>query len=83
MAGLGGCPYAPGASAMWRLKMWFMLEGMGYETGVDLNKIIAAGQFITNAAQLTNHSMVAKAMLSAADAIAGNVRVYRYSQIIR
>lgn len=69
VAGLGGCPYAPGASGNVATEdVVFMLEGMGYETGVDLNKIIAAGQFITNAAQLTNHSMVAKAMLSTAEA---------------
>ncbi len=42
--GLGGCPYAPGASGNLATEdLVYMLHGMGYETGVDFDKLIAAG----------------------------------------
>ena len=42
--GLGGCPYAPGAAGNLATEdLVFMLEGMGVRTGVDLDKLIAAG----------------------------------------
>jgi hydroxymethylglutaryl-CoA lyase len=44
IGGLGGCPYAPGASGNLATEdLVYMLEGMGYETGVDFQKLIAAG----------------------------------------
>lgn len=46
-AGLGGCPYAKGASGNVATEdVLYLLNGMGIETGVDLPKIISAGQFI-------------------------------------
>lgn len=46
-AGLGGCPYAKGASGNVATEdVLFMLHGMGIETNIDLKKIIAAGAFI-------------------------------------
>ncbi len=46
-SGLGGCPYAPGASGNVATEAVVeMLRGMGYETGVDPVKIAAAGKFI-------------------------------------
>jgi hydroxymethylglutaryl-CoA lyase len=43
LAGLGGCPYAPGASGnVVTEDLVFMLESMGFETGIDLTKLIAA-----------------------------------------
>lgn len=43
LAGLGGCPYAPGASGnVVTEDLVFMLESMGFETGIDLPKLIAA-----------------------------------------
>ena len=43
LAGLGGCPYAPGASGnIVTEDLVFMLESMGFETGIDLEKLIAA-----------------------------------------
>jgi hydroxymethylglutaryl-CoA lyase len=44
IGGLGGCPYAPGASGNLATEdLVYMLHGMGYETGVDFRKLIAAG----------------------------------------
>jgi hydroxymethylglutaryl-CoA lyase len=44
IGGLGGCPYAPGASGNLATEdLVYMLEGMGLDTGVDLDKLVAAG----------------------------------------
>jgi hydroxymethylglutaryl-CoA lyase len=44
IGGLGGCPYAPGASGNLATEdLVYMLHGMGYETGIDFEKLIAAG----------------------------------------
>jgi isopropylmalate/homocitrate/citramalate synthase len=48
VAGLGGCPYAPGAAGNVATEdVVYMLDGMGIETGVDLQKLAAAGRAIT------------------------------------
>jgi len=45
IAGLGGCPYAPGAAGNLATEdLVYMLQGMGIETGVDLDKLIEAGR---------------------------------------
>lgn len=45
--GLGGCPYAPGASGNLATEdLLYMLDGMGIETGVDLAKVAEASKFI-------------------------------------
>lgn len=45
--GLGGCPYAPGAAGNLATEdLLYMLHGMGIRTGVDLEKVVAATQFI-------------------------------------
>jgi len=45
--GLGGCPYAPGASGNLATEdLLYMLHGMGIETGVDLSKVVEASRFI-------------------------------------
>ncbi len=47
VAGLGGCPYAPGASGNLASEdLIYMLHEMGYETGVDLERAAEAGDFI-------------------------------------
>ena len=49
VAGLGGCPYAKGASGNVASEdVLYMLDGLGIETGVDLGKLIAAGRFISD-----------------------------------
>jgi hydroxymethylglutaryl-CoA lyase len=45
IGGLGGCPYAPGASGNLATEdLVYMLRGMGVETGVDLDRLVAAGE---------------------------------------
>ncbi len=47
-SGLGGCPYAKGATGNVATEdVLFMLTGMGIETGVDMLKLLAAGNFIS------------------------------------
>jgi len=44
IGGLGGCPYAPGASGNLATEdLVYMLHGMGHETGIDFEKLVAAG----------------------------------------
>lgn len=46
--GLGGCPYAPGASGNLATEdLLYMLDGMGVETGVSLGKVVEASRFIS------------------------------------
>lgn len=47
LAGLGGCPYAPGASGnVVTEDLVFMLESMGFETGIDLTKLLGARRLL-------------------------------------
>ncbi len=62
VAGLGGCPYARGASGNVATEdLVYMLNGMGIQHGVDLNKLIAAGDYITTALGRQTGSKVAVA----------------------
>ncbi len=62
VAGLGGCPYAKGASGNVASEdVLYMLNGLGIETGVDLDKLIAAGAFISDAIGRPTASKVARA----------------------
>ena len=64
-AGLGGCPYAKGASGNVATEdVVYMLHGMGIQTGVDLDKLAAAGNFISESIGRPNMSKVASAMAS-------------------
>jgi hydroxymethylglutaryl-CoA lyase len=50
VAGLGGCPYAPGASGNVASEdVVYMLHGLGIETGVDLDALANAGAYISEA----------------------------------
>ncbi len=65
IAGLGGCPYAKGAGGNVATEdVVYMLNGMGIKTGVNLEKLIAAGQFICEYLQQTTRSKVALAYRS-------------------
>ena len=47
LAGLGGCPFAPGASGnIVTEDLAFMLESMGFDTGIDLDRLVAAREFL-------------------------------------
>jgi len=49
VAGLGGCPYAKGATGNVATEdVVYMLEGMGIDTGVDMDKLLEAGKFISD-----------------------------------
>jgi len=63
VSGLGGCPYAPGAAGNVASEdVLYMLNGLGIETGVDFDKLVAAGRFITDAIGRAPASKVAQAM---------------------
>jgi len=65
VAGLGGCPYAKGATGNVATEdVVYMLHGMGIETGIDLPALVDAGQFISDFLVRPSHSRVARAMLN-------------------
>jgi hydroxymethylglutaryl-CoA lyase len=70
VAGLGGCPYAPGASGNVATEdLIFMLEGLGIKTGVDLHRAVAAGLFISSRLGRATRSKVAQAMLASGEIV--------------
>ena len=65
VAGLGGCPYAKGATGNVATEdVVYMLHGLGLDTGIDLDKLIDAGQYISDFLQRPSNSRVAKALLT-------------------
>jgi hydroxymethylglutaryl-CoA lyase len=65
VAGLGGCPYAKGATGNVASEdLVYMLHGMGIDTGMDLDALIDAGQFISDALGRKPQSRVATAVLN-------------------
>lgn len=67
VAGLGGCPYAPGAAGNVASEdVLYMLDGLGIETGVDLDRLAAAGRFICAALDRPPASRVARALAARA-----------------
>jgi hydroxymethylglutaryl-CoA lyase len=65
VAGLGGCPYAKGATGNVATEdVVYMLNGLGIETGIDLDKVIDAGEFISVALGRMSNSRVARAILT-------------------
>jgi hydroxymethylglutaryl-CoA lyase len=65
LGGLGGCPYAPGATGnIVTEDLAFMLEAMGFETGIDLDRLIAVRELVHQALpQVEQHGAIAKAGL--------------------
>ncbi len=60
VGGMGGCPYAPGASGNLATEdLVYMLHGMGYETGIDWPLLVAAGEL---AERLVGHKLPGKAL---------------------
>ncbi len=65
VAGLGGCPYAKGATGNVATEdLVFMLHGMGIETGIDLDLLVDAGKFISDFLQRKPNSRAAQAILN-------------------
>jgi hydroxymethylglutaryl-CoA lyase len=65
VAGLGGCPYAKGATGNVATEdVVFMLHGMGIETGIDLERLLDASAFISGFLERVPNSRAAKALLT-------------------
>ncbi|WP_312305319.1 hydroxymethylglutaryl-CoA lyase [Diaphorobacter nitroreducens] len=65
VAGLGGCPYAKGATGNVATEdVVYMLHGMGIETGIDLDQLIDAGAYISDFLGRKPQSRVAVAVLT-------------------
>ena len=65
IAGLGGCPYAKGATGNVATEdVVYMLHGMGIKTGIDLDKLVDAGQFISEFLGRKPNSRAATALLN-------------------
>jgi hydroxymethylglutaryl-CoA lyase len=65
VAGLGGCPYAKGATGNVATEdVVYLLHGMGIETGIDLDKLVDAGQFISDFLGRKPNSRAATALLN-------------------
>ncbi|MAA70883.1 MAG: hydroxymethylglutaryl-CoA lyase [Bermanella sp.] len=63
VAGLGGCPYAKGASGNIATEdVLYMLNGMNIDSGVDIDQVIATGQWICELLQRENQSKVGLAL---------------------
>lgn len=63
VGGLGGCPYAPGASGNVATEdLVYMLNGMGIQTGLDLDRLVDATNFVSTALGRPPGSRVAQAM---------------------
>ena len=65
VAGLGGCPYAKGATGNVASEdVVYLLHGLGIDTGIDLDKLIDAGQFISDFLGRKSGSRAATALLN-------------------
>ena len=65
IAGLGGCPYAKGATGNVATEdLVYLLQGMGIETGINLDKLVDAGQYISDFLGRKSGSRVAVALLN-------------------
>ena len=65
VAGLGGCPYAKGATGNVATEdVVYMLHGMGIETGIDLDRLVDAGRYISDFLQRKPNSRAATAILN-------------------
>ncbi|KTC73045.1 hydroxymethylglutaryl-CoA lyase [Legionella birminghamensis] len=65
VAGLGGCPYARGSAGNVATEdVLYLMHGLGIETGIDIYKIVAAGDMICKILGKKNQSKVATALLA-------------------
>ncbi|MDQ3058217.1 MAG: hydroxymethylglutaryl-CoA lyase [Pseudomonadota bacterium] len=65
VAGLGGCPYAKGATGNVATEdVVYLLQGLGIDTGIDLDKLIDAGKFISDFLERKPNSRAATALLN-------------------
>ena len=65
IAGLGGCPYAKGATGNVATEdVVYLLDGLGIETGIDMDQLIDAGAYICGVLGRPTNSRAAKALLA-------------------
>jgi hydroxymethylglutaryl-CoA lyase len=65
VAGLGGCPYARGASGNVATEdVLYLMHGLGIDTGIDIYKIVSAGDMMCKKLNKRNQSKVANALLA-------------------
>lgn len=65
VAGLGGCPYADGATGNVATEdVVYMLKGLGADVKVSLEELIATGEWICQELSRSNGSKVAKALIA-------------------
>ena len=63
VSGLGGCPYSPGATGNVATEdVVYMLHKLGYSTGIDLDKLVETGEWISEALGRRNESRVGRAL---------------------
>ncbi|KAK4186124.1 3-hydroxy-3-isohexenylglutaryl-coa/hydroxy-methylglutaryl-CoA lyase [Podospora australis] len=66
VAGLGGCPYSPGATGNVATEdMVYFMESLGMDTGVDLDKVADVGEWVSKEIGRQNASSVGRAVLGA------------------
>jgi hydroxymethylglutaryl-CoA lyase len=67
VAGLGGCPYAKGATGNVATEdVLYLMNGLGIDTGVDLAQVVEIGDFISTSIGRTNSSRAGRALLAKA-----------------
>ncbi len=65
VAGLGGCPFAPGATGNVATEdLLYLLHGLGLPTGIDLDEVVRTGDFISRAIGRENGSRAGRALLA-------------------
>ena len=73
LSGLGGCPYSPGATGNVPTEdVVYMLHKMGYETGIDLERLVMAGQWLSDELGVKNESRVGRAIYARKQAREGD-----------
>jgi len=74
IGGLGGCPYAPGAAGNLASEdLAYMLQGLGIETGIDLNLLVKAGEIAQNVVQRKLPGKYLQAALGEREKAQGNI----------
>ncbi|MCD6664508.1 MAG: hydroxymethylglutaryl-CoA lyase, partial [Hydrogenophaga sp.] len=65
VAGLGGCPYAKGATGNVATEdVVYLMHGLGIATGIDLDKLVDAGAYISEQLGRPSGSRVARALMA-------------------
>lgn len=63
LAGLGGCPYSPGATGNVATEdVVYALHKLGFQTGVDLDKLVESGNWLSETIKVKNESKVGRAI---------------------